>query len=271
MHTEYELLRRANVYFFDLDGCVYHGTRLDPDAKLLIQQLRKKGREVFFITNNSRERAREIGVKLSDMGLPVAPERIIAATDYVCTHVLETYGSISVKVAGSPGLEEAFREEGVRLLPLHSEETAQLIVIGRDTDFSYRKLQSIAEDARNGAALLSVNPDASHPGENNRSIPETGALAASVEYMLGYKVDYFGKPAPYLFHYGIRMSGYHSEQCVMIGDNLYTDIQGAAKVGMRTVWLRTVHQPCDSDRTEAIKPDYTMNSMKQLRRIVLRA
>lgn len=46
----------------------------------------------------------------------------------------------------------------------------------------------------------------------------------------GYK-----KPAPEIFHYAMSMNGIDSTACVMIGDNLLTDIAGAKNAAIDTV------------------------------------
>lgn len=46
----------------------------------------------------------------------------------------------------------------------------------------------------------------------------------------GYK-----KPAPEIFHYAMSMNGIDSSACIMIGDNLLTDIAGAKNASIDTV------------------------------------
>ena len=47
----------------------------------------------------------------------------------------------------------------------------------------------------------------------------------------------FRKPAPEIFHYAVKISGTVPEQCVMVGDNLETDIAGAENAGILPVFF----------------------------------
>jgi len=225
------------LFVFDLDGCLYRGEEAIPGARELLRFLRSKGKRIGFLTNNSRQTAAEIGEKLTRMGLDASAEEVVAATDYAGRYVLDRYGTSAVKVAGSGALQAAVAAAGHRVLPLGDPEVPRVIVLGRDVEFTYEKLTVIANDAVRGARVVAANPDGFHPGEGGRRVPETGALAASVEAMTGERVESYGKPAAYLFLRAMERRRALPEESVMIGDNYHTDIAGGMSAGMRTVWL----------------------------------
>ncbi|XP_037025915.1 N-acylneuraminate-9-phosphatase [Bradysia coprophila] len=71
------------------------------------------------------------------------------------------------------------------------------------------------------------------------------------------------KPAEHIFLACCNYLGVSTQNCVMIGDKLETDIQGGidAKLGL-TVWL-----PLNGDSNtnlDNIKPDYTINNLQEL-------
>jgi ribonucleotide monophosphatase NagD (HAD superfamily) len=117
-----------------------------------------------------------------------------------------------------------------------------------------------------GSLLIATNPDAFHPGLGGSKVLETGALVASVEAIIGKPIQYVGKPAPHLFHFGMRLYGVKAEQCVMVGDNLYTDIAGGIHAGMRTVWIRGagMNQSLAEREHPGAMPDIIVNSMEEL-------
>lgn len=47
----------------------------------------------------------------------------------------------------------------------------------------------------------------------------------------------FKKPEPEIFHHAVQQAKTASDHCIMIGDNLDTDIQGALNAGIRPVWF----------------------------------
>ena len=50
------------------------------------------------------------------------------------------------------------------------------------------------------------------------------------------------KPDPRIFQLALDHFGLEPEQCLYIGDHPLNDIQGAAKAGMNTIWMK-VNQP----------------------------
>jgi len=233
-----EALRMAHVYFFDLDGCIYHTDQPAPGAKELLALLRSEGKRIGFITNNSRQTAGEIADKLRHMGFEIPPEEIITATEATGSYIKDRYGIIKVKVVGSNSLERSIEKCGHQILPLSSADRADVIVIGRDTEFTFDKLQQIVDQEGESVRIVATNPDFFHPGIEGRRIPETGALTAAIEAIINKQIEYVGKPDLYLFYYAMQSFGIMAQKCVMVGDNLSTDISGGSQAGMTTVWIR---------------------------------
>lgn len=55
------------------------------------------------------------------------------------------------------------------------------------------------------------------------------------------------KPDLRLFRYAESKSGVSAEQCVMVGDSLATDIQGAFRAGWKSVWYNPTGKICADD------------------------
>ncbi|WP_081505157.1 HAD-IIA family hydrolase [Paenibacillus senegalensis] len=248
--------------FFDLDGCICFGRKLAGRANELLDLLRHQGYRVGFITNNSRENAVEIRKRLIEMGLRLEDELIVSATEAVAGYLRKEYGRVRVKAAGSPSLSEALANAGHRVLDWEEADPAEVIVVGRDTEFDYLKLEQIVNEIALGARLISTNPDYSHPGEDGRLIPETGSLLAAVKSITGRPVVSIGKPHAWLYELAMCEYGVVPEECVMIGDNLATDITGADQAGMKTVWVRHSLAPGAGNRSVA--PTVTVSTLAEL-------
>ncbi len=255
----------TRVLFFDLDGCIYFGRTLADRANDLLRLLRESGLRFGFITNNSRESAAEIRGKLTDMGLELGEELIVSATEAIAVYLAERYGSVSVKVAGSESLSFALAEHDHRVLAWEEATLADTVVIGRDTEFDYERLQQIVNEVLKGARIVSTNPDTSHPGEGGKLIPETGALLAAVEAVVGtaaVEIICIGKPHGWLYELAMKWSGVSPAECIMVGDNLITDIAGADKAGIKSVWIR--HSDYAMPVSPPIVPTITVNKLSEL-------
>ena len=66
------------------------------------------------------------------------------------------------------------------------------------------------------------------------------------------------KPDPGFFERMLRTTGADKRECVMIGDSLSSDIQGALDVQLDCIWLNT------ENRETALEPTYTITSLSEL-------
>ncbi|GBG08224.1 haloacid dehalogenase [Paenibacillus agaridevorans] len=259
-----EQLLQCEAFFFDLDGCVYYGSRPAPGAAELINELRVMGKHIRFITNNSTDSSHSIAEKLHQMGLEAEPGEILTATEYIGPYLSDCYGAMSVKVIGSRDLHLALENAGHRLMPYYSGQRADAVVIGRDVTFTYEKLCAIVEELDKGAIAIVTNPDLHHPGSRGEKVPEAGTFAAAFEAMIGRKLAFFGKPAPHLFLAAMRDCGVErAERCVMIGDNLATDVAGGKAAGMRTIWLAN-KSPADWTAQEQVEASWVFQDLNAL-------
>ena len=66
-------------------------------------------------------------------------------------------------------------------------------------------------------------------------VPACRALVAPVELTTGKKAYFVGKPNPLMMRTGLRILGVHSEDAVMIGDRMDTDMVAGIETGLDTV------------------------------------
>ncbi len=85
-----------------------------------------------------------------------------------------------------------------------------------------------------GARFIATNPDEMGPGEGS-IVPATGAVAALISTASGVKPYIIGKPNPLMMRTALRTLNAHSEDSVMIGDRMDTDIIAGIESGLRTI------------------------------------
>lgn len=73
-----------------------------------------------------------------------------------------------------------------------------------------------------------------------------------------------GKPDPEIFRIAMERMGSTPEESAMVGDKLHTDIDGANKAGMVSIWLRTPRDPVDLPEQLGIKPDHTIEDIRDV-------
>jgi HAD superfamily hydrolase (TIGR01450 family) len=225
------------AFIFDLDGCVYTGDTLVPGVQTCLQTLRAKGRRILFLTNNSREGGVELQAKLARLGIPVLREEILSAMEVVGPFLRDRFGPSRVLAIGAETLRRLLIEAGHSLVSLEAHRDAQVVVIGHDFEFDFRKLAAASRAVAAGAAFVAVNADPRLPLEGGEFYPGCGALVEAVAKAAGIRPEVVGKPMPYIFRAALARLGLPAEEAAMIGDSLASDVRGAQALGLRTIWL----------------------------------
>lgn len=253
-------LTSLRAFIFDLDGCVYTGDTLVPGVEEFLRTLRVKGRQVCFLTNNSREDAAELLAKLLRLGIPAAREEILSAAEVTPQYVRERHGPSRVLAIGSDTLKRLLCEAGHSLVPLADHPAAQVVVMGHDADFTYGTLTALARAVARGAAFVAVNLDPQLPVENGMFFPGCGSLVEAVAVAAGVRPEVVGKPMPHIFRAALRRLGVSAEATAMIGDSLASDVAGAKQLGLRAIWLAPAGAVAG-----ATPPDLTIHHFAELR------
>ena len=81
---------------------------------------------------------------------------------------------------------------------------------------------------------MATNPDVAGPSEAG-IIPATGSVAALISSAAGVRPYFVGKPNPLMMRTALNAIDAHSEDSVMIGDNMDTDIIMGLESGLETV------------------------------------
>ena len=72
------------------------------------------------------------------------------------------------------------------------------------------------------------------------------------------------KPDPRVFELALDRIGVSADEAVMVGDKIHTDIDGANRVGMTSIWLRTPRDPLDLPEKMDIHPGFVITDVRQV-------
>ena len=226
------MMKQYQVYCFDLDGTVYHGTERVPEAVSLIGKLQGNGIEPYYITNNSSATPEQVQEKLASFGISAKAGNIMTSAVATAKYCKENFAGATVQMIGEKGLKEALEAEGIKIV----EENPDVVVMGIDREINYEKLASVSLAIRAGAKFIATNGDKAIPTERGL-LPGSGSFVKLVEYTTGIIPTLIGKPEPYLYGYIQEQSGCVKAEMVMIGDNYDTDILGGIRYGIDTVHI----------------------------------
>ena len=257
-----KFLSDKKLFVFDMDGTVYLGDKVFPDAVKFIKKLRAEGKKVLFFTNNASHNAKFYISKLNKMGFEATEDELMSSGDVTAEFLLRHRQGKSVYLLGTPELYDLFSEKGV---PLTDGETADITVTSFDTTLTYEKLTKACTLIRNGSEFLCTHPDFNCPTETG-FIPDSGAIVACITASTGKSPVYFGKPYGTVIEMICERTGYNKTEIVVFGDRLYTDIALGKKNGVTSVLVltgeATAEDVAKADTEE--KPDYIYPSLKEV-------
>ena len=223
----------------DLSGTVYLDDALLPGAARAIERVRAKGFPLRYITNTSRRSRRTMVERLQAMGLAIAEEEVFTATRAVREYLLEHRFTPWLLV--HPEVEEEFAD-------LVGPEP-EVVVLGDAADaFSYASLNAAFRLLLDGARLLAVGDNRYFREKDGMSL-DAGPFVAALEYATGRQAIVLGKPSPAFFHAVAGELGCRPREILMVGDDVYSDVNGALKAGMKAALVRTgKYRPGDEEQ-----------------------
>lgn len=229
-------------WIFDLDGVIWAHTQVLPGAIELVEALRRKGRGVVFLTNNSGATAPALAERLTAMGIPAGPEDVVCPIDAAGEYLLDRCGKTAVLVSGLPELRAALERAGH--VPVDDPEAAGAVIMGRDPAFGYATLARVCQAVDRGIPFLALNRDPRYPVGNGAWLPGLGAWVAAVVAAAGREPEIVGKPSPLLFEAALGRLGLPASATVMVGDTPAADIAGGLGAGLWTVLVGgDTHEP----------------------------
>ena len=137
------------------------------------------------------------------------------------------------------------------------------VVLGETHGYNYAHIAKAVQLIAGGARFVATNPDPSGPGDEGL-VPACGAMAALIEKATGVSPFFVGKPNPLMVRSALNYLGGHSEETVMIGDRMDTDIVGAVSSGLDTVLVLTGVTKREEIARFPYQPTYVLESIADM-------
>lgn len=261
MTDQYDKLRNTKLFVLDMDGTIYLGDRVFPQAVEFVSKAKAAGKKIIYFTNNASKNPVIYYEKLKRMGFEAERDEIITSGDVTAGYLKKYHPGEPVYLVGTPALEQSFASYGIRL-----SEKSNIVVSSFDTTLTYEKLEIACHLIRNGAIFYSTHPDLNCPTEDG-FIPDSGSICALITASTGKSPKYFGKPYKETAEIISQFSGIPFENTCVVGDRLYTDIALGKNNGITSVLVLT-GETKPEDVNEQSAPDYIFNDIGEIIRFL---
>jgi len=246
-------------YLIDMDGVIYRGGRLIPGADRFIGALRAADIPFRFLTNNSQRTRRDVATRLQRMGIDVEEEHVYTCAMATARFLARQKPRGTAFVIGEGGLLTALHENGYAIV----DRDPDYVVVGEGRTVSFEMIEAALGMILGGAKLVATNPDPNCPTETGLR-PGCGALVAMLETAGGVKAFSVGKPSPVMLRDARKELGLTTDQTVVIGDTMETDILGGVQLGFRTILVLSGGTREEDLARYAYRPDAVVASIADL-------
>ncbi|KAI8328982.1 HAD-like domain-containing protein [Chlamydoabsidia padenii] len=251
-----EFIDKFDNFLFDCDGVLWDGSVLIPGILEAMQKLREKGKNIYFVTNNSTTSRASFLKKFEKLGIQANLDEIFSsafATASYLKNVLNFPQDKKVYVIGMTGITEELAQEGIQscgaeadsgLLDndaIPNDPSVGAVVVGLDTQVNYKKYAKAFTYLRNnsGIPFIATNEDTTFPIHGTLQ-PGAGSIAAPLITALNRRPDIvLGKPAQNMMEAIFAQYNLDKAKTCMIGDRLDTDIDFGLKGGLETLCVLT--------------------------------
>lgn len=217
-------------YLIDMDGVIVRGGELIPGADAFLDRLHQRNIKFLILTNNPIYTQVDLQHRLQRMGVNLTTDHIYTSALATALFLKSQKPNATAFVIGESGLTEALHDVGYILTEHHPD----YVVLGETTSYSYSRITQAVRLVSEGARFIATNPDPSGPGDGGL-VPACGAIAALIETATGVHPYFVGKPNPLMMRTALRFLSEHSENAIMVGDRMDTDVRVGIESGLETI------------------------------------
>jgi HAD superfamily hydrolase (TIGR01458 family) len=244
----------------DVDGVLHVSGTPIPGAPEAVAQLRENGHRLRFVTNNTTHSRRRLAQQIRGFGIELDDSEL-QTTAAAAAHALAGKRVLALTM---PDIVEDL--EGIEMVG----EGADAVLLGGVDEtfetnqvFSYMNLARAFAELQAGAELYCLHKNRWWQTARGPLL-DSGAFVAGLEYAAETEATVLGKPSAAYFNAALDALDADPELTWMVGDDIESDIAGAAACGLHTVLVRTGKFRPDVVEFARVQPDGIVTSIAAL-------
>jgi len=237
------LLDKYNTFLVDLWGVIHDGWSLYPGVVKTLQKLQSAEKQVIFLSNSPR-RAEFVMGGLDRFGISRSLYQTCVTSGEVTFSILQdaqTDETIKYYYIGTDNPAERGLLLGLNYVETQDINQAQFVFatgFGQDGDVLYTATPQLDKCLAAGIPMYCPNPDRVIVRQTGEKRLCAGVMGDYYRQQ-GGEVIFVGKPYANVYNrcFDIIGNAVDKSKIAMIGDNLDTDVQGANKAGITSIFV----------------------------------
>lgn len=236
------MVPETRALLLDLSGVVYDGSRVIAGAGETIAAAREHNIILRFVTNTATKAAATIRTDLVAMGIDIADDELItapmAARAYIEQLGLRPFCLIH------PALQSEFAAI--------EQADPDCVLLGDAREaLNYANLNTAFQLCKAGAPLIGIGMNKYFRDDDGLKL-DAGGFIRLVAWAADTEATIMGKPSRAFFDQVVASTGIPAEHCLMVGDDVASDVNGAIDAGLRGCLVKTgKYQPGDERQLAA--------------------
>lgn len=266
MNQDLNRLKSKKLFLLDMDGTLYLDHHLMDGTLPFLQTLKKQNKRGIYVTNNSSKSVQDYIVKLSTLGIDSTETDFYTSSMATARYLNEFHSGKTVYCMGTKSFIRELSSKGIKIAK-NKDDNVEVVLIGYDTELTSQKLYDVCWLLKQDLPYIATNPDYVCPVEFG-FVPDCGSFADMIYNATKKRPIFIGKPHPRMIHYAIEASGYSTNETVIIGDRLYTDILSGINANITTICVLSGETTLEDIKRSDIKPDYILESIQTVYDII---
>ena len=256
--------RSPVAYLLDLDGTLYAGGAAVPGAPEMLGRLRRRGVPFRLVTNTTSRSRAMLVERMRGYGFQVELDEIFSATLAGAALAGQAGYRTLAPFVPAPALEDLAGFGLVGGVTGRPGRPDAVLVGDLGEGWTYGLLQEAFEHVLTGAGIIALSRDR-YWLRDDRLALDAGPFVRALEYATGVEARVAGKPSPVFYAAALRSLGLEPERgTAMVGDDLWSDVEGAQAAGLQGWLVRTGKFREDTLRDSGITPDRVLPSVAAL-------
>jgi NagD protein len=197
---------------------------------------------------------------LQRLGIDVEEEHVFTSAMATARFLARQKPGGTAFVIGEGGLLTALHSNGYAIV----DKDPDYVVVGEGRTLSFEMAEAAVGMILGGAKLVATNLDPNCPTQNGTR-PGCGAIVALLEAAAGVKAFSVGKPSPVMLRAARKELGLTTDQTIIIGDTMETDILGGVQLGFKTILVLSGGTRREDLSRYAYQPDKVVESIADIK------
>lgn len=253
---------KIKAILFDLDGVVYSDDKLIDGALETMKWINRESIKHLFVTNNTSRPYHAILDKLNNLGISATADQVWNPARAAKKWLVENKIKGSVALFVKKQTRHDFSEFAIST---SEKENPEVIIIGDmveewSIDQMNLALRMLLKNPQ--AQLIALGMTRYYLASDGFRL-DTGPMIKALEYATGKSAIVIGKPDRLYFQEAVRTLGVSPDECLMIGDDIQSDVGAAQSAGLKGILVKT-GKFRNEDLLSDITPDAILDSIADL-------